>query len=155
MKTFVCRAADDNDLGFISQLSSEVFLEYGNYDEIVPAWFSEPGVITVVIVEDTYSLGFAMLSVESRTGDGALSAHLLAIAVDPGHQGNGLGSALLSHMEEVADNLGIGQVHLYTADVNRQALSFFQRAGYKVIGSEKRYYSEGQSALAMAKKLAP
>ena len=154
MQTFVCRRANETDLDFISQLSAEVFLKYGNYDEIVPVWFSEPGVITLVIMERTDLVGFAMLAIE-RNKDKSLCAHLLAIAVTPGHQRKGLGSALLRHVEKFSRKSGIGQVYLFTAANNQQAISFFQKAGFKVIGSEKRYYPKGQSALAMAKELAP
>lgn len=154
MTTRVCRVANENDLDFISQLSSEVFLEYGNYDEIVPAWFSEPGVMTLVILENTEPLGFAMLAVERRERNQTPSVHVLAIAISPRQQRNGLGSTLLGGVEEFARKFGIRRVRLNTAEVNQQALSFFLKAGYEVIGSEKRFYPEGQSALIMTKELA-
>ena len=154
MTTRVCRVANENDLDFIRQLSSEVFLEYGNYDEIVPAWFSEPDVVTLVILENTEPAGFAMLAVERRGRDQTGSVHVFAIAVSPGQQRSGLGSVLLSRVEEFARKFGVNRVHLNTADVNQQALSFFKKAGYEIIGSAKRFYPKGQSALVMAKELA-
>jgi ribosomal protein S18 acetylase RimI-like enzyme len=42
---------------------------------------------------------------------------------------------------------------LWTAVDNQQALSFFQNAGFHIVGSEDRYYPKGQAALALSKKL--
>ena len=147
------RVAVDDDIQFISELSTELFSKYGNYAEIAASWFLEPQVITVVALEGYRICGFAMLAMERQRMFESRQGHLLAIGVSPQHQGKGFGSALLKHMEEVALKYGSTEMRLWTAVENRQALSFFEKCGFKIIGSDDYYYPKGQAALALSKKL--
>ena len=149
------RFAAENDLVFIRQLSAKVFSVYGNYDEIVTAWFFLPGVITVIAVEKTDPLGFAVLGFEIPGKREMPRGELLAIAVVPEYQRAGIGAALLAHVQSLAFEHGLNEICLCTAEDNSAARSFFEKAGFKVIGSQGRYYPRGQSALAMCKRLAP
>jgi ribosomal protein S18 acetylase RimI-like enzyme len=56
------------------------------------------------------------------------------VAVDPAHQGAGVGRALLAHAEEFARDRGTGEVRLYTnvAMVENQRL--YRRLGYQEDG---------------------
>ena len=149
------RVAIDKDLEFIIQLSGELFSRYGTYDEIVAGWFSESGVITVVALEKERPCGFAMLVMERQRMFESRRGHLLAIGVLPQHQREGIGRALLEHIEEVTRQYGSTEMRLWTAVDNEQALSFFEKAGYQIIGSKNSYYPNGQDALALSKKLVP
>jgi ribosomal protein S18 acetylase RimI-like enzyme len=155
MESMLFRVATDKDLEFISQLSGELFSRYGNYDEIVAAWFLEPGVITVVALERESRCGFAMLAMERQRMFEPRRGHLLAIGIFPQHQRKGIGRTLLEHMEEVARQYGSNEMRLWTAVDNEQALSFFEKTGFQIIGSEDFYYPKGQAALALSKELFP
>jgi ribosomal protein S18 acetylase RimI-like enzyme len=155
MKPFKLRRANESDLEFLRRLSAQVFSKYGEYDEIVSAWFLQPGVITEIITEGSDPLGFAMLALARENLLEPMGAHLLAISVSAAHRRKGVGSALLNHMEELARKYGASALHLWTAHDNFQAVSFFQKAGFKIIGSEDRYYPKGHPAFAMSKKLMP
>ena len=155
MKAFVLRRANESDLEFISGLSAEVFRKYGKYDEIVPVWYLQPGVITALIMKESRPLGFAMLALTRQEPLEPRRAHLLAIAVSPAHERKGVGSALLDHMEKLARDYGVSEMHLWTAHDNLRAVSFFQKAGFSIIGSEGRYYPKGQTAFNMSKSLSP
>ena len=153
MKSFIFRPAREKDLEFIRKLSAEAFSKYGHYEEIVPAWFEEPTVITEVIEEKSDILGFAMLVLERKKVFGPREAHLLAIGILSPHQRKGVGTALLKHMEEIARKYKALQVNLWTAVDNEAAFSFFQKTGFKVKRFENYYYPKGQGALAMTKRL--
>jgi ribosomal protein S18 acetylase RimI-like enzyme len=153
MEPIVYRGANESDLDFIIQLSTKVFSKYGKYDEIVPNWFAEPEVITVIVMAGTDPLGFAMLAMDKQKRFAPRRGNLLAIAVSPGHQRKGIGSALLNYIEAIARKYGAREMQLWTATDNAQALSFFQQAGFKIIGSASRYYPKGQTALALLKRL--
>lgn len=153
MESFDFRLANKNDLDFISRLSARVFSRYGTYDEIVLSWLQEPEVMTVVITAGADPLGFAMVRLEREKWFEPRSAHLLAIGVFPKQQRKGIGTALLKHVEEIARKYGVEEMLLWTADDNQQALSFFQNAGFYIVGSENHYYPRGQSAIALSKKL--
>ena len=153
METFDFRLANENDLDFIRQLSARVFLKYGAYDETVLGWLLEPEVITVIIAAGADPLGFAMVTLEREKWLEPRRGHLLAIGVLPKHQRKGIGTALLGHMEEIARKYGVEEMLLWTAVDNQQALSFFQNAGFHIVGSEDHYYPRGQAALSLSKKL--
>jgi ribosomal protein S18 acetylase RimI-like enzyme len=56
-------------------------------------------------------------------------------------------------MEEIAQQYGVEEILLWTAVDNQQALSFFQNAGFHIVGSEDCYYPRGQAALELSKRL--
>ena len=151
---FTVRPAYEDDLDFIIGLSAQVFSRYGNYKEIVNSWYREPGVITEIITEKDISLGFGMLVMEEERLFRARRGHLLAIGVLPDHQRKGIGTALLAKVQDLARQYGGKEMLLMTAVDNDAALAFFQKAGFRIIGTEDHYYPKGQSALAMRKKLA-
>jgi ribosomal protein S18 acetylase RimI-like enzyme len=152
-ESFIFRPAEEEDLEFIRKLSAEAFSRYGQYEEIVPAWFEEPAVITEVIMEKSDILGFAMLVMEGKKVFGFRGAHLLAIGILLEHQRSGVGTALLEHMEEIARKYNAGEMNLWTAVDNEAAFSFFQKVGFKIKRLENYYYPKGQAALAMSKRL--
>jgi ribosomal protein S18 acetylase RimI-like enzyme len=139
------RPATDMDYGFIRALSKEAFSLYGDYEQIIPQWFVNPDVMTIVSFETMQSLGFAMLYV--------LSGEMLAIAVKQEYQGRGIGTELLNKIERIASQLGLDRLLLHTAIENEVAVMFFHKASFAVIGTEEGYYSRGQAALVMAKEL--
>jgi len=94
-----------------------------------------------------------MLTLEREKWLEPRRGHLLAIGVLPKHQRKGIGTALLEHMEEITRKYGVEEILLWTAVDNQQALSFFQSAGFHIVGSEDCYYPRGQAALALSKKL--
>ncbi|UCG21764.1 MAG: GNAT family N-acetyltransferase [Deltaproteobacteria bacterium] len=153
MESFIYRPAKQKDLEFIRELSAQVFSRYGNYEEIVLAWLEQGAVITEIIMEQNYNLGFAMLVLDRQKVLGSRTAHLLAIGILPEHQRRGVGRALLEHMEEVARKYNAVEMNLWTAVDNEPALSFFQKAGFEIERFESYYYPKGQAALAMSKKL--
>ena len=151
---FTFRPAEEKDAEFIIQLSAQVFSKYGEYDEIVADWFGERAVITEIVLERNNPLGFAMVALEGRKVFGPRGAHLLAIGILPEQQGRGVGTALLAHLEELVRKYKAAEIHLWTGVDNKEAISFFQKAGFTIIGSKHEYYPKGQAALALSKKLA-
>ncbi len=139
------RPAIKDDCSFIGKLSNEVFSIFGDYGDIIPQWFSNPDVMTVIYVNNGHPLGFAMLS--------APSGEILAVAVIPQYQRSGIGSALLNHIECLAGQRGLSRVLLHTANENHAAQLFFQKAGFEVIGTQENYYPKGQTALKMSKSI--
>lgn len=153
MEEISFRTAAEKDRDFIRKLSARVFSIYGDYDQILTQWFLQPRVITIIASTDEGPMSFAMIRVkERRKGEGP-TGELLAIAVMPEHQRQGMGKALLGWMEEQALQHGLSEIHLHTAKDNIPARLLFQKSGYHFRGSEKSYYPRGQSAVRMMKKL--
>ena len=137
------RVACEEDCTFIRTLSGEVFSVFGDYSEIIPQWFANQDVITLVYVKNGHPVGFAMLHV--------LSGEILAIAVLHAFHRRGIGSALLDHIQLLAGQLGLRKLSLHTAKENDVARLFFQKAGFTVIGAQEDYYPKGQEALIISK----
>ena len=137
------RPALPDDCGFIRKLSGEVFSIFGNYSEIIPQWFVNQAVITLICANDKDRRGFAMLH--------GPSGEILAIAVDSTCHRMGVGSTLLNEIECLATKLGLNWLTLHTARENEPARLFFRKAGFEVIGTREKYYPKGQPALTMVK----
>jgi ribosomal protein S18 acetylase RimI-like enzyme len=52
------------------------------------------------------------------------------VAVDPSHQGSGVGRALLEHAESAARRAGFDSIYLYTHELMAENLALYSRAGY-------------------------
>ena len=52
------------------------------------------------------------------------------VAVDPSHQGTGVGKALLEHAEVVARDAGFASIYLYTHKLMTENLALYTRIGY-------------------------
>jgi ribosomal protein S18 acetylase RimI-like enzyme len=52
------------------------------------------------------------------------------VAVDPSHQGGGVGRALLQHAEEAARHAGFDSVYLYTHERMTENIALYTRIGY-------------------------
>jgi len=140
------RPATDADLNFVRGLSNKVFSVFGDYDEMVPHWISNPECVSAVYIKDgTRPLGFVVLSLAI--------GEILAIAVTPESQRSGIGSALLHYMEFMAIHRGLKMLTLHTAQENEAAQAFFGKAGFEVIGDQENYYPKGQTALVMSKAI--
>ncbi len=147
------RIATKKDQDFIRQLSARVFSIFGHYDEILTDWFLHPGVITVIGSKNGESAAFAMLQLgEKETWNDSIG-ELLAIAVIPEHQRQGVGRTLLNYMEDLALRFRLRGIHLHTGKDNLPAQYLFEKAGYRMAGKEKSYYPKGQSAVRMVKML--
>lgn len=151
------RPARVADADFVRGLATRVFLAFGSYDEYLVEWLGTDGVRTEVAELDGESAGFVMLVVcDHPTSAYESLVDLLGIAVDPGFQGRGIGTALLSHALQLARDLPsshpVTEVRLSVADGNSRAQRLFSRAGFRhrdVAG----VYPAGQRALGMVKRL--
>jgi ribosomal protein S18 acetylase RimI-like enzyme len=52
------------------------------------------------------------------------------VAVDPSHQGTGVGQALLEHAEVAARDAGFASIYLYTHTLMTENLALYTRIGY-------------------------
>jgi ribosomal protein S18 acetylase RimI-like enzyme len=153
MEKISFRMATVGDWDFIEQLSARVFSIFGDYDEILPQWLLQPSVITLIGSKEERKMGFAMVRLGEKHVEDAPAGELLALAVMPEYQRQGLGKALLGRVEDLALQYGLVELHLHTARDNFPARYLFHKTGYRAARLKKRYYPKGQSAVMMVKKL--
>jgi [ribosomal protein S18]-alanine N-acetyltransferase len=68
---------------------------------------------------------------------------LMTIAVAPRAQGHGLGRALLDHLVERARQDGARYLMLEVRDDNAAARALYERRGFTVLSTRRRYYQPG------------
>lgn len=98
-----------------------------------------PGVIAMLLgypLDDPYDPGdlsrvpalvVPLLELEARAPG---SWYVNAVAVDPSHEGRGIGRALMALAETIGRECGTSEVSLIVAEENTRATSLYERLGY-------------------------
>lgn len=109
------------------------------------------GHAAVVVAERSgHVVGDAVVLLHGRTA----LARLYSLAVDPAHQGAGIGAALLARAEAEALADGRAVMRLEVRPDNAAALRRYRAAGYREISTIADYYDDHAPALRMEKRLA-
>jgi len=103
----------------------------------------------VVALEGNHISGF-VLSEENPP-----LAHIITLDVAEKMRRNGIGTALLQQLESNLSARGVRSVLLETAIDNEAAVAFWQRHGYRIEATLKRYYLGRLDAYEMRKRLQP
>lgn len=114
------------------------------YELLRQPWNEPKG--SEVAEDDTTSI-HALLQDEAGRAVGVCRLHLLSpsegqirfMAIDPAFQGQGLGHLLMEYLEDKAKRLGVKIMMLHARE---KAVSFYERAGYRVV--EKSYVLFGE-----------
>jgi ribosomal-protein-alanine N-acetyltransferase len=101
----------------------------------------------VVTVEEDRIAGF-ILSEENPP-----LAHIVTLDVAEKHRRHGVGTALLQKLEANLVARGVRSILLETATENEAAVAFWQRHGYRIEATMKRYYLGRLDAYEMRKIL--
>ena len=117
-----------------------------------PTWWAElagrPRREYLVLTDSHGVLGYAGLD------HGGEVADVMTIAVAPRAQGHGLGRLLLDELEQRASIRGAADVILEVRADNLAALGLYERSGYAVLSTRRRYYQPGDvDAIVMRKSL--
>jgi len=150
--------AEPRNVEDIRRISEEVFGEYGDYGKILPKFFTTQGVTTYVAAIRDQVVGYVMLGFLPWTG-GAQEGDpwigdLLAIAVEPGHQGQGIGDALMRQVFDLTGQMSewrdVREIQLTCAEDNQRGRKFFARYGFTLKNADHGSYSGGQKAVRLA-----
>jgi ribosomal-protein-alanine N-acetyltransferase len=101
----------------------------------------------VVALVEGEIVGYAGLA---AAGD---QADVQTIAVTAGHQGTGVGGALLTELLAEAARRRAETVFLEVRADNPRARAVYERFGFEEIGVRRRYYDDGTDAIMMMRKL--
>lgn len=145
----VLREARWTDLPALAALEVELFVDDA-WSEA--SWWSElaarPRRDYVVLASGEAVLGYAGVD------HGGEVADVMTVAVTPAGRGRGLGAALLAELERRAAGRGAGHVMLEVRADNEAARSLYDRAGYVLLSTRRRYYQPGDvDALVLRKTL--
>jgi ribosomal protein S18 acetylase RimI-like enzyme len=87
---------------------------------------------TTVAVRDGEIAGLIVVSVDEE------GFAVENVAVDPAHQGAGVGRALLEHAEAAARAAGFASIHLWTHERMAANLALYRRIGYAEFARRRR-----------------
>jgi ribosomal protein S18 acetylase RimI-like enzyme len=152
------------DPEWIRRTAAEVYADLGDYGKIIPSWMSHPGVLTFVDSIDEavgeVRRGFILIGFYEPEDliPPRLCADLLAIAVAPPYQRQGIGRMLLELAVDVArlahPETPVRELRLTVAETNRPALALFRAAGFVILDPKHGAYDGGQRALRMRRVIA-
>jgi len=74
------------------------------------------------------------------------SIDLLNICIHPKHQHQGLGTQLFAYLTQQLQTLNLNTIFIEVRASNKSALLFYQKLGFNLIDSRKKYYSNGEDA---------
>ncbi len=100
--------------------------------------------------------GSVMVGYSGMLFPGGEQADVLTLAVDPGHWGRGIGSALLSGLLGEAVRRGCAEVFLEVRKDNPRARNLYRQNDFTEVGIRRGYYQpSGVDAVVMRKLLRP
>ncbi len=152
-KDIEIRRSQKGHLEFITELSRTLFSIYGEYGEPARDWFLSPETISLVALFKREPVGFIMLGISSLIDMDPVSREILAVGVSPEFQRQGIGSALLLHIEGHAVEKKIPRIYLHTACDNITAKGLFHRMGYRDLEVRPGFYPSGHNAILMYKTI--
>jgi len=152
------RRCERDDIQSVININAETLPEHYSdyfYYEIL-AEFPE----TFLVAERDGSLiGYVMCRIEygfshlKRLGL-ARKGHIVSIAVREQHRGKGVGTMLMQTSQEAMVAKAATESYLEVRVTNSEAITLYQRLGYKVTSRLEAYYKDGEAALVMAAPLA-
>src|SRR6056300_52654 len=109
----------------------------------------EVGHYSSVMYEENDILGFAIYSPIIP------ESHLLSIAIDPAHQGRGLGDKLLQQIILQNKTIGVKMISLEVRVSNLPAINLYEKRGFHKDAIRSNYYSGSpkEDALLMSLKI--
>jgi ribosomal protein S18 acetylase RimI-like enzyme len=99
--------------------------------------------------EDDQLLGYIIVLYHKRR----CFARIYSVAVHPQSRGMGLGSQMVSWVENEVQERGLAEVRLEVKPDNSAALKVYLKQGYKVVARKEAYYTDGTDAVVCLKTL--
>jgi ribosomal-protein-alanine N-acetyltransferase len=142
--TFV-RTAVPDDVEAVSRLEDEC-LGADAWSEGLVREGIDGALPTVVYLVAEVGVEVVGHAVVSTAGD---IAELQRIAVDAAHRRNGVASALLAGVLDVAGRTEADRLLLEVREDNRAALAFYARSGFTEVDRRPRYFADGGTAVVL------
>ena len=135
-----------HDVDKIVELYEKNFADGWNKNMLESA-FNSGRFICIGIEEENKLIGLISCSITEFDAD------IEGVTIDKDFRRNGFAKALLGILEVKLKEKNIEKVFLEVRESNAPAKNLYLGAGYKEINVRKKYYSDGEDAVIMAKEL--
>ena len=143
----LARVKDAIQIGNLSRRIIEHELEWSWTPQRIARSIKNKNSNVVVAKESDRVIGFAVMEYLQN------EAHLNLFGVGPKYQRLGIGTKLITWLEQTALVSGIGVIYLETRLSNVTVRKFYQKHGYNAIQRIPRYYDGYEAAIRLAKDL--
>ncbi len=142
------RSYEPRDFSALHRLDQSCFPAGISYSKTTLRYFLTIASADCVVAEDGgHPVGFIL------TEENPPLAHVITLDVAESHRRTGIGSALLAESEKNLALRGVRSILLETATSNEAGVAFWQRHGYRIEATLKRYYLGRLDAYEMRKIL--
>ena len=143
------RQAKLYDVPALARIERESFDSPWSADEITKDVSSRDGSIYVAVAQiGEERAGYADMRIISG------ESQIYNIAIAPEFRRQGVGEALLSHMVQKSEELGLSLITLEVRSGNKAAMALYEKMGFKRVGTRPGYYAKGsEDAVLMDKEL--
>lgn len=142
----VIRELEPGDLKDVLEIDREVF---GGYDPIVFTTFYEYHPRSTLVADVGRNVAGFILGFKHKPFEG----RIFWLAVKPIYQGRGIGMMLLLEILKTFRLMGALSATLEVRVSNKRAQSLYSSLGFQMVGIFPGYYSDGEAALIMKRRL--
>jgi ribosomal-protein-alanine N-acetyltransferase len=142
------RAYEPRDFTALYRLDQSCFPAGISYSKTTLRYFLTIRSADCVVAVEDGKIGGFIVSEENPP-----LAHIITLDVEERHRRSGVGTALLEKIEANLAARGVRTILLETATTNEAAVAFWQRHGYRIEATMKRYYLGRLDAYEMRKIL--
>ena len=135
----------------VIEISAEQFGVHGWQADLIKEELQKEHHFAFVAVDGGKVLAFVF--VMKTFGEKGEDFNILNIATKKGFENRGIGTKLLSFLEQYAKTGGIFHLWLEVRENNQNAITFYKNMGFKLDYVRKNYYANGDNALVMSKGL--
>lgn len=141
--TVAVRPAELRDVHAIQEIDAQVYPTPWS-EKLTIDQVTGPRRVHLVVEEQHRVIGHGGIAI--LDGD----AHITTVAIDPVHHRRGLGSVLVTHLLQAAEENGCRAVTLEVRVSNRAAIAMYEKHGLESAGIRPGYYGDnGEDAMIM------
>lgn len=145
------RRAEKSDLKALYEIEMECFPMDAFPRYQIMRFLEDPEFITLVSVLGDKVIGYVAAHIEDF--EGGRVGHVYSIAVRPEYRRRGIGSKLLTALEEDLRRRKVKACYLEARKSNSAAINLYLKHGYKIFETLRGYYIDGEDAIRFMKIL--
>jgi len=144
----IVRPANAEDMDALLSIEQSCFRKERFYQPYIEGLLASESVDSLVGVVKGAVVASAMVEHEAHG-----RSHLLSLATDPGHQGQGYSKSMLAKVEELARGRGSRLMFLEVRVDNAPALRLYRGNGYRIIRLLPDFFGPQEDAWQMEKDI--